>query len=34
MKKAIMGGAGAVVVAALVKQVLPDIMRYLRIRRM
>lgn len=35
MKKSIIGGAAAATaVAAIVKQILPDIRRYLRIRRM
>ncbi|TQK42751.1 hypothetical protein FBY35_4186 [Streptomyces sp. SLBN-118] len=35
MKKTIIGGAAAaVVLAAAVKQMLPDLVRYLRIRRM
>ncbi|MFD3500400.1 DUF6893 family small protein [Streptomyces sp. NPDC058676] len=34
MKKTIVGGAALAAAAALVAQVLPDIRRYLRIRRM
>ncbi|WP_443334450.1 DUF6893 family small protein [Streptomyces sp. ZAF1911] len=34
MKKAVVGGAAALALIAVLKQVLPDIRRYLRIRRM
>ncbi|MFD7100059.1 DUF6893 family small protein [Streptomyces xanthophaeus] len=34
MKKALIGGAAAVALAAVLKQVLPDLRRYLRMRRM
>ncbi|MFB6517142.1 DUF6893 family small protein [Streptomyces sp. NPDC056401] len=34
MKKAVAGGAAALALIAVLKQVLPDIRRYLRIRRM
>ncbi|MFD5074194.1 DUF6893 family small protein [Streptomyces sp. NPDC058371] len=34
MKKTIIGGAAVAAVAALVRQVLPDLRRYLRMRRM
>ncbi|MFD3551894.1 DUF6893 family small protein [Streptomyces goshikiensis] len=34
MKKAILGGAAAVALAAVLTALLPDIQRYLRIRRM
>ncbi|MFZ3492798.1 DUF6893 family small protein [Streptomyces sp. 5.8] len=34
MKKAVVGGATALALLAVLKQVLPDIRRYLRIRRM
>ncbi|MFE9561527.1 DUF6893 family small protein [Streptomyces sp. NPDC006487] len=34
MKKAVVGGAAALALVAALKQLLPDIRRYLRIRRM
>ncbi|MFJ7265422.1 DUF6893 family small protein [Streptomyces sp. NPDC099050] len=34
MKKAVVGGAAALALVAVLKQILPDIRRYLRIRRM
>ncbi|WP_442815146.1 DUF6893 family small protein [Streptomyces sp. NBC_01298] len=34
MKKVVVGGAAALALIAVLKQVLPDIRRYLRIRRM
>ncbi|WP_443046262.1 DUF6893 family small protein [Streptomyces sp. NBC_00335] len=34
MKKVVVGGAAALALVAVLKQVLPDIRRYLRIRRM
>lgn len=34
MKKALIGGATAAALAAVLKQILPDIRRYLRMRRM
>ncbi|MFF1413000.1 DUF6893 family small protein [Streptomyces sp. NPDC058289] len=34
MKKVVVGGAAALALVAVLKQILPDIRRYLRIRRM
>ncbi len=34
MKKVVVGGAAALALVAVLKQVLPDIRRYLRMRRM
>ncbi|WP_374224140.1 hypothetical protein [Streptomyces sp. ISL-66] len=34
MKKAVIGGAAAAALIAVLKQILPDVRRYLRMRRM
>ncbi|WP_420716317.1 DUF6893 family small protein [Streptomyces sp. H27-H1] len=34
MKKAVIGGAAAAALIAVLKQILPDVKRYLRMRRM